>query len=413
MHEIGRNRTSGASLAVVVLAVVGTAGYGALSKRAEAGSSRPPEVIRGAYDFDLRLIDQGTGIAPVPTAPPAARWQKFELVANGQPVHHRPVQFRKTAVDAKGRKLVAEHRWSGGYFYTFVRSGFRRSDGPVSLTISFRDRLIKQLTLDALPKPVRAIVPVRTPPKWPGLTAAVVRTPNDDAYPLGLRVNAPLNKDEALVVQPIGSSFLSREPYGDLTFAKAGTFGVSRVVPLPIGYPQDVDAVSVRVIRFRSRPLRQIVEFGLRYSGSTESDHHFALRPSNSQFAGGIMLTLSRFDRSIALPRDGSRPLRIFVAARQIAGRSRVRLISPSSVNGIPVDLGNHIYSAEGVGQVLPAQKGNDVRIGVVDQTIPIKIEMELWEYQPVYEETLVIPFKFDRLPIESNWNRYPLRYLG
>lgn len=413
MQEIGRNRTSGASLAIVVLAVAGTAGYGALSKRSEARSDLPPVTARGAYDFQLRLLEQGTGIAPVPTAPPAARWLKFELIANGQPVHHRPVQFRKTATDSKGRKLVAEHRWSGGYFYAFVRSGFRRSDGPVDLTISFRERIVKSLTLDPLPQPTRAIDPIRSVPKWPGLSAEVVRIPTEDTFPLGLRINAPLGKDEALVVKPVGSSFLAEEPYGDLTIAKAGMYGVSQVVPLPIGYPRDVDAVSFKAIRFRSKPIKEVVEFGLRYSGSTESDHHFSLRPSNSRFAGGIMLTLSRFDRSIALPRDGTRPLRIYVAARNVAGRSRVRLISPTKVNGIPVDLGNRIVSAEGVGEVLRSVKEESVRAGVVDQVIPIKIEMEIWQYEPVYEETLVIPFNFSRLPFDASWNRYPLRYFG
>lgn len=415
MREIGTNRTSGASLAVVVLAVAGTAGYGAFSKNQEAQEYRSPVINgAGAYNFDLRLLDEGTGVAPVPTAPPAARWHKFELIANGQPVHHRPVQFRKQAKDAKGRSLVMEHRWSGGYFYTFVRSGYRKSDGPVSLAISFRDRLVKELTLDPLPASSRAIQPVRTVPKWPGLSAEVVRTPNDEAHPIGLRVNAPLQKDEALVIQPVGSSFQAVEPYGDPTFAKAGSLGISRVVPLPVAYPQDADAVSVRAMRFRARPVRRVLEFGLRYRGGTEADYHFSLRPSNSEFAGGLMLTLSRFDRSVALPRDGSRPLNIFIANRQIAARSRVRLISPTAINNIDVRLGNRISSAEGVAETAPTHRdAPTVRTRMIDQVIPIKVEIEIWEYEPVYEETLVIPFKFDRLPTESKWNRYPLRYFG
>lgn len=414
MREIGTNRTSGASLAIVGIAVAGTAGYGALQKNQEANESHRVLSPKGAYNFELRLLDEGTGVAPVPTAPPAAHWMKFELLANGQPVHHRPVQFRKEAKDSKGRPLLVEHRWSSGFFYTFVRSGYRNCEGPVSLDISFRERLIKALQLPPLPPAKRAVQPIRTHPKWAGLSAEVVRTPSDASAPLGLRVNAPLGKDEALVVLPLGSSFEPNEPYGTPTFAKAGPLGMPRVVPLPIGYPEDADAVRVKAMRFRARPIRKVLEFALRYRGGSETDYHFSIRPGDANFAGGLMLTLSRFDRSVALPRDGSRPLNIYVTGRQVVGRSRVRLISPGRVNDIDVRLGNRLSSAEGVAESLPANpNAPSVQARTPDQVVPVKIEVEVWQYEPVYEETLVIPFKFDRLPVESKWNRYPLRYFG
>jgi hypothetical protein len=414
MREIGTNRTSGASLAIVGFAVVGTAAYGALSKQREAHESHSVLNPKGAYNFELRLVDEGIGIAPVPTAPPAARWLKFELFANGQPVHHRPVQFRKTAKDAQGRPLLVEHRWSSGYFYTFVRSGYRKTEGPVALDISFRDRLVKAVTLAPLPPAKRAIQPVRTVPRWPGLTAEVVRTPNEEERPLALRVNAPLRKDEALVIRPVGSSFEANEPYGDPTFAKAGPLGMPRVVPLPIGYPRDADAVSVKAMRFRARPVRKVLEFGIRYRGGSESDYHFALGPNSTNLIDGLSLSLSRFDRSISLPRDGSRPLSIFVTGRQVVGRSWVRLISPRKINNLDVRLGNRLSAAEGVAASLPpSPNAPTAHIRVPEQTIPVKIEVEIWQYEPVYEETLVIPFKFDAVPIESKWNRYPLRYFG
>ncbi|MGV3615186.1 MAG: hypothetical protein ACO1SV_07615 [Fimbriimonas sp.] len=413
MQEIGTNRTSGASLAMVALAIAGTAGYGAFARRKDAEESHAPRHPTHSYNFSLRLLEQGTGLAPVPTAPPAARWLKFELLTNGQAVHHRPVQFRKTARDASGRSLVTEHRWSGGYFYAFVRSGFRHSEGPVDLQISFRDRLVERLTLDPLPKAKRALEPVATKPRWPGLTAEVVRTPNDPGHPIAVRVDAPLGKDEALVVQPIGSSFLAEEPYGDPIYAKASPDGKTVTVPLAMGYPKEIDAISIRVSRVKARASKKAVDFGLRYSGGTDTDLHFTIRPSESPFAGGVMLNLSRFDRTVAVPRDGSRPLRLFVSSRLVAGRSRIRLLSPGSIRGVPIVLANRIASPEGLQEVAKtAADAPDVIPRIPDEAVPIRVELEVWQYEPVYEETLVIPFTFDRAPRVAEWNRYPLRHL-
>jgi hypothetical protein len=413
MQQFGKNRTSGASLAVVALAIAGTAGYGALVKKRESSPDAPPRTPQQDFAFRLKLLERGSGLAPVPTAPPAAAWFKFALTANGQPVYHRPVQFRKRAWDTSGRPLVTEHRWSDGHFYVFIRSGFRKSTGPVTLEISFRERLVEHIDVGSLPQPHRQLVAGSTPPRWPGLKCEVVRLPEGSPVPLGILADVPLRAHEALVVQHVGTTFLAKEPYSEPTIAKAKADDRPDPVPLPVGYPNDIDAVSLRVRHLRARPVKRIVEFGLRFQGESPSDYQYSIQSEIARFAGGVSLAMSRFDRTALVSKYGRGPFRLAVVGYRVSARSSVRLISPRTVNGVPIELRNRLMTGENDSKVLPpAPDGGDVHPRVEGQIVPVRVEIEVWSYEPIHEETIVVSVDPKRARTVTPRNRWHLTYL-
>jgi hypothetical protein len=407
VRTVRPHASSGANLSIVLVALLGTAGLGAVLKNGETKSVEGVAPVLEWSRFELVLLEEGRGQIEVPTAPPAAHWLKFELWTKGKPVYHRPIHFRKTATDAQGKALNVAHRWHDGHLYVFVRSGYRESQGRVDLNLSYRGQQVYQRTLPPLPPSQRAMAAKGTKLQWPQLEAKLVRLrePFEDMR-MGIRLKAPLGRRDAMVVQRLGTSYLANEPDSTPVFAQLGPESRGKAIPISMGYPEENDAVKFQVTRLRAKTEKRRLTFRLQYNGETTYDRQYGLLDSWHEFAGGITIGLSRFNRAVNISKSGEFPLRIYVGGLAVQSSSKLRLISPARVHGIPVELVNRMPTSEEA-QVVSSKPVGDARPLERGETVDLTFEAEVGVYTPVYAEQFVLPYQYDRLPIEEVRNSY------
>jgi hypothetical protein len=69
--------------------------------------------------------------------------------------------------------------------------------------------------------------------------------------------------------------------------------------------------------------------------------------------------------------------------------------------------------TGENDSKVLPAAlDGGDAHPRREGEIVPVRVEIEVWSYEPVHEETLVVPVDPKRVRIVAPRNRWHLSYL-
>lgn len=391
-------RSSGASLALVLLAIVLTAGYGALMKKgerdAEGKGLRAP-----VKNFQLVQVDSGMDLAPAPLSPPAAMWLKMELYGDGKPIHYRPIQFKKRCVDATGKPMTVDHVWSDGFLYLLIRKGYRKASGPLTLDLTFQGHTCYRGTVAGLPQSKRGIRADARVPFPFGLTPEVVKLPNrDQSVRLGLRLKGRnLSANDAYVVERRETSFADDEPYRKPVYALFGVNPSLGPVPLDMAYPEDADAAKLHVIKLRSHRFRQTLKFDMVYLGHVTGGHLFQLDPDLKDWAGGVYVSISRYNRALVVADNGLQPLPLQFNGVRVLQSAAIRLISPASIHGVPLMTVNRMLTPNPPHDPVSKPVG-DAKPGL-DERVTITVEAEVVEYLPVAERDYVLPINAAKAP--------------
>lgn len=394
MQSARQDSSSGVSIAVIVIAVVATGIVGALAKRqSKTQNFNEPEFLP-RYDFKLKPMASGSGVADVPTAPPSAKWIQYELSVNGHPTFYRPVQFRTEATDANGHRLNSEHVWSGGYYYAFIRSGFRKAHGDINLKIRYRDRVIETFNIGKVQPGNRVMTPPKKTTEWPGLNTQVVMAKGPDRKPVfAMKIDAPLKEHEAIVATRVGSTYLEAEPEMAPVFVKAGPSKPPTPMPLNVGYPEHIDAVSLALQRLRARPVSYDLNVEMRCLAESDRDRYFILMSGPRDLPGGMRVGLGRMERGIWLPINGSRSLRLVIGNFSVMANATTKLVSPGKLFGANLEINNLIRTTESKPKELPCtdQASAYPRVG---DTFTIKVRVDGWAYDSIESKSVIVPAK-------------------
>lgn len=402
-------RASGASLALVLAAAAGTAGAGAFLKGQKSPVFEYLPAPIPVEDVSLRELAQGKGVAPVPGAPYAVSWIKLELVVNGKSIRHRPIQFKKELVDGSGRNLVLDHLWTGGYLYVFVREGYRSSSGPVHLNLSLRGKSCFRKTLDPLPPSKRVLASLTPPSTMASLEVVRVSHPNQKTE-LGLQVRAKgLEPDEGIAVRRLETTFSRHESRGPAYYAVLGSGESEGVVPFRVAYPEDAESARIQVSHLKAKREVRRLTFHLRYDGESLGHHQFSLHREVEDWAGGVYLTVSRYNRSVMVPKSGSEPLSLLLSTTQVQEHANVKVLYPATIHGVPFQVLGMVRGSQ-PGSVYARVDGANAtpRPG---ESIPIELEVDLGVYHPIKNEFVVIPVHAKRARVANRTNSMPRPY--
>lgn len=390
-------RSSGASLAIVALAIGATALIGYFAKNGARLDRDRFAVPPGYANIALRVVDGGIGTADVPTAPPSAGWLKLELLQDGQPVHFRPIQFRRSARDANGRPVVVEHRWSSGYYYLFARTGFPKRTGPVTVELTYRGRPISVVQIPQLTPPRPQPLIARPTLSGARTTLFRLKGPDVEEDELGIQVDEPLAKDEILVVERIGSTYQNPEPYGVPEIVKSGNGGSARVMRLALGYPSETPAVQLAVRRYRPRRVQRELRFPVNYAGISEVSRYYSTRESVAPLAPGIQLYFARSERSYRTDRATASPLALTLLSRASLAWARARLRSPGYVYESRLRILNALIRRPRLADYPILQSTGLIEPELLS-SFDVTIDADIGVYDLISEEMIVVPIAFKEI---------------
>lgn len=391
-------------------------GLGYLAKQAKKAveEGRPTGILRSSVV--IKVASQGLGRPPIPDPPETPAWVRLDVYVDGSISERaRNITLRTRANDEGGKQLAIGTRWVDTQLYMYILPGYREAKGRIRLGIARGNGAETVAEIPALPSEASRYAVKLKPCPLPGIGIELKKVTGSGSQEqnamcgLAYRATGKIKEHEMVLLRYEGTDLRQTQFQPDL-YAVANPRELDQ--PNPTHMVRDFYLADARTVRFsvvllRAHPHKTTLKW--------TSDAKVRVVPP--AFIGvGQPLPERKVDPQMiqfdpfAGPGWNATPMafvqnpdryRVFLdptTSDRIRDSLRVRLITPKSVGGLPVELhaGNSFWHA--IQLDYRQAKGSYPKPKVGDR-LRFEVELEEWGYDVVSQGEVVLPLDYSKLP--------------
>lgn len=347
-------RAPSAGLGIPAIAIAVAVGIGYLGKRQDPanaiGGLQPPPPPD--FMMPLRIQGAGTGTSLPQLSPNAvwlerfrpdpggyAAWAKFELIRGNERARDLPGEIEFPCKDGAGETWPCDTVWDNGVVYVALPKGFTQPPKDLVATAEQSSNVVARAPFAPFSRPVPA-PPPRLMPAWPGLVAEACQLLADPKSVRRVRFDAPLPDGHILLVRRVASSGSSTpSPYAwGVKGPEKGPY--LQVVDSDLRYPESTATAYFEVRELKPRHVKRRIELdGLPITEKFE-DPWVTGDSAVIDFGFGVKMWIHGRDTApYRAPQKRRSVVPIDFAAQGIVFHLKSRLVSPTSIQGVPIRL--------------------------------------------------------------------------